>query len=74
MSALTSFTSREAQTLDALLPGWRDLVGSVVWRIYAELDPEQPILTVKKWLLTYTFRIKDARPLLVLLFGEPTTP
>lgn len=71
MAYVSTHRSSETRTLDALAPEWRQWIAVIAWQIYGQLDPTRELFTVKKWLFSYTVRVKDARPLLVLLFGEP---
>jgi len=48
----------------------RKAIADDVWRWYAE-NEDMRIVTLKKWFLSFTVRVKHVRPLLVLLFGEP---
>jgi hypothetical protein len=70
MATLSTFSSRETLTLDAVFPGWRAMLGRVVWGAYDALDPEMPITTLRKWGLSFTVRVRHTRPLLVALVGE----
>ena len=72
MAQLQTVSTQETQVLDALMPSWRDFFAPLAWKLYGSLNPDQELFTVKKWFLSYTFRVKDARPVLALLFGEPT--
>lgn len=71
MAALLTTITTETAALDAADPRWRSVLAQLVWRVYDTLDPDQPLVTVKKWVFSYTVRVRDARPLLALLVGEP---
>ncbi len=71
MAQLQQVTTSETVLLDTIAPGWREYFASIAWSLYNTVNPEQEIVTVRKWFLSYTFRVKDCRPVLVILFGEP---
>lgn len=70
MSALQTVTTAETKALDAVFPDWRAFVAPAVWALYDQLDPETPLVTLRKWGISVTVRVKHARRALVLLLGE----
>lgn len=71
MAAFADTNFAESEALDRLLPGWRQIVGDLAWRVFEGIPPEQELVTLTKWFVRVTVRVRDVRPLMVLLFGEP---
>lgn len=70
MSQLQTYASAETRVLEAIFPEWRAMLARIVWGAYAALDPETPLVTLRKWGLSFTVRLKHTRRVLVLLVGE----
>lgn len=43
-------------------------ITQLVWRMYDDTK-DQPVLTVKKWFISITLTVEQARPVFELLFG-----
>lgn len=57
------------EQLSTQLP-WREALANFVWDLVDRLDPEFPIMTVKKWGISFTFRGKHAGAVVKLLLGS----
>jgi hypothetical protein len=71
--SLATYQSTETQALAAVFGDrWRDMVARIVWGILDACDPETPVVTVKRWGLAFTFRLKHVEKGLALLgFARP---
>lgn len=55
------------QTSHALI---KQTISTLFWMWYLN-NSEDRILTIKKWFISKTIRVKDLRPAFELLFGHP---
>ena len=58
-----------SSVFDQILDAVRDAISDDMWRWYREHE-ELKIIKVKKWFLSYTFRVRHCRFLFELLFGD----
>lgn len=67
--SLSTHTSGKTAVLEMLFPGWRELVGAILWEVIDQVPPGTVLLRVKKWFVSFDVTIEEFAKCVFLVFG-----